>query len=967
MEIKRYDINPLYMHYYMYPLYILPIILAITDKQKAVTIAMLFLSGIMYLSIFWTEKSYLFQCCKRSIEGKYILHKKSLCKLNDNIFFSQRQQYMLIKEKPITGYSEYQKIKPRLDFTFKEALEGVIHPFYDIYPINEFKIPNPSFFQLFKEQCVTPLFCFQVFSSLLLCFDEYVLQSLFSTGMLVSVEAFMVFSRTITMKMFRKMEHKEIQVKIISKAKKDSNFVNPFSIKEKATETSSINLKPGDYILIESAISIPCDLLILEGSCAANESMLSGESIPLFKEPITESFNSENISERIFDIKKDKKHVLFAGTSVEKIYKNMVCLVLRTSFNTEQGILLNKMLQSEDIKYDPEALKFILILTFISLLSSVVTFFFSKKKGYALFIDIIILFTNSIPFELPMEMGMSVQNAVKNLISLKIYCLEPFRIVLAGKVNVCCFDKTGTLTNSELEMKGMILEQKESAEMLSLCNNLIMVNNEIRGDPLDISIHKFTKREICSAEKVFSFSSELRRMGVITRLENKRIFILKGAPETIRKFLKNKPDNYLEYEEYARKGYRVIALAYKYISTSTENRNELEREMSFGGFALFGSSLKDYSREMCKILKDSNHKIIIITGDNLNTAKNIAEQLSLDTKGAEGKQIDEILGTDEFFNVNIFARADPKHKEMIINAYKEKGDYTMMVGDGTNDVGALKAADVGIAILDTPAHDLTNRDSKKDNLKDFANNCQNEVVKPGDASVAAPFTVKSNSLKSIIEIIQQGRSSLVTTIQMYKILALNSIINAVFCSLVDVLGVKFSEIQMVSLGILSSLAFSAISNSKTLPTISKQRPLTGIFNLYIMMSIVGQSIVHIISCFLIYRYVPNDSISEKFNASVINTSLYLISAVHTISNFLNNYIGRPFREDLSENKILGLSLGVMAVFIANIFLKFNSDLNEYLGIVDISSVGSRVLGIVIFSTVFSYVAERVCFNLFLLD
>lgn len=959
--IQRYNSRNFFLNTYLFFLYILAVLSLFKLNEKPVVIGLLFSFGLSFLATFWNTKILIFQCFDKAKNGDYILFENKLCKIikeNNDIesFFSNRKKHIISKDK-VT------KLFPKTEIEFKTLRSGLKIENYDLFPLNEFKVPRPNFFTMFKEQCVTPLFCFQIFSSLLMCFDDHIMNSLFSTGMIIFVEASFILTRVATMKIFRKLEHKTCDIK--RTAKGDGSKNNGENI-------NSSLLKPGDRIIIDALIDIPCDLVIIEGSCAVNEAMLSGESIPLFKEEILGSNST-------LSLKEHRMNILFAGTKLEKLYSPLTCVVLRTAFDTEQGILLNKMLESEDIKYDPEALKFILLLSLISIINCFFTFFYSHKSGYPLFLDIIILFTNTIPFELPMEMGMSVQSAVRNLMKKKIYCLEPFRITLAGKVDVCCFDKTGTLTDSRLEVKKVEFENENTKKVLSCCHNLIVVNNEIKGDPIEVAICDYNVEMInFKIHQQFSFSSELKRQCVVAEIEGdkkKMVFCMKGAPEEVQKYLKKVPVEYQKYKEFASDGFRVISLAYRELKVNDLklsndrllDRTYLEKDMEFCGFVLLGSSLKKYSKEMCEILKNSGLKILMITGDNLLTAMNIAEQLNLSGEGVEGKDIDKILESNNFTKYRIFGRAEPKHKELIIKKYQSLGFHTMMVGDGTNDVGALKAADVGIAMLEPQEVIVSTTDRPLTLIEQMkAEAAMLESIKPGDASIAAPITVKSDSLKSIIEIIEQGRSSLVTTIQMYKILAINSIVNAFFYMFIDILGVKFSDPQMISIGLLSSVGFTAITQPKALDFISKQRPVTSIFSLYMLFSILTQSIVQVSSLYLVYINIPLPIPAKKFEPSIMNTVLFVVSSTQTIATLICNYIGRPFREDLVENKMLGFSLLGILGFIANIFLNIHSDLNNMISIVNINSFAVFVIGLCAGIVILSYTFEKMAFKLFMI-
>ena len=203
-------------------------------------------------------------------------------------------------------------------------------------------------------------------------------------------------------------------------------------------------------------------------------------------------------------------------------------------------------------------------------------------------------------------------------------------------------------------------------------------------------------------------------------------------------------------------------------------------------------------------------------------------------------------------HVKVFARFSPKQKEYVITGLRDRGFSVLMCGDGTNDVGALKHAHCGVAILSNnpkltkkSEHDTdsSTRKNKKDGnnesvldstgkktasgkrlvkrtgtglgqglspaaersarqnaamqrmLAEIEEAEQAQIVKLGDASIAAPFTSKNSSIACVNHVIKQGRCTLVTTLQMFKILALNALILAYSQSVLYLEGVKFSDGQ----------------------------------------------------------------------------------------------------------------------------------------------------------------------------
>ncbi|KAK5149839.1 hypothetical protein LTR04_006948 [Oleoguttula sp. CCFEE 6159] len=192
------------------------------------------------------------------------------------------------------------------------------------------------------------------------------------------------------------------------------------------------------------------------------------------------------------------------------------------------------------------------------------------------------------------------------------------------------------------------------------------------------------------------------------------------------------------------------------------------------------------------------------------------------------------------------------------------------------------------------------------------------TIKLGDASVAAPFTSKLANVIAIPNIIRQGRCTLVATIQMYKILALNCLISAYSLSVLYLDGIKFGDGQVTISGMLMSVCFLSISRAKSVEGLSKERPQPNIFNPYIIGSVLGQFAIHIATLIYISRYVQRTEpkradvdLEGEFEPSLLNSAIYLLQLIQQISTFAINYQGRPFRESIRENR--GMYYGILLV------------------------------------------------------
>eukprot|EP00879_Flechtneria_rotunda_P011646 GHRR01012166.1.p1 GENE.GHRR01012166.1~~GHRR01012166.1.p1 ORF type:complete len:806 (+),score=277.48 GHRR01012166.1:722-3139(+) len=760
-----------------------------------------------------------------------------------------------------------------------------------------------------------------------------------------------------------------------------------------------------------------------------------------------------------------------------------------------------------------------------------------KRDRFKLVLNCVMIVTSVIPPELPMELTIAVNNSLVALARKAIFCTEPFRIPFAGKVQVCCFDKTGTLTTDHLLLEGLaglpsrsplqlVLNPDQwstaAAEVLATCQSLVMVDNELIGDPLekaalqasrwsynaDVAVSHDKKTRATVVQR-YHFNSSLRRMSATLQLEEDGssqpvpVAVMKGAPEVVRQHLATVPDNYdTIYKHFAAQGARVIALARRLLQahlTGPElrglSRDQVERDMAFEGFAVFQCPLKVESEPSLAELAAASHMLVMITGDAPLTAVHAASQVHIVTRpvlilqhkleatgagigpGAYHKpgspeadaefewlspneqvrlpfqrswdqvlllaaEYDLCLTGDALAHiegaglakkviplVQVFARVSPEQKELVLQTLRAAGWVTLMCGDGTNDVGGLKAAHVGIALLAPSAlaeakrkakaaddrkskgskaakpaagsqqllpaaqqqlaaaagdksragsraaaaagapGDVVQKSSKSkkggDKVKpghalletyraagkpvpasiqrwaEMLDKLEDEggqdvpMVKPGDASMASPFTAKAASVAPVTDILKQGRCTLVTTVQMFKILGLLCLSTAYALSVMYLEGVKLSDSQATLSGLLTAGMFYFISNAKPLGKLSAARPHPSIFCIYFFASLLGQFAVQL--GFLIFMYrtalavMPQDERQEsdaEFKPNLVNSVCYLVEQIVQLTTFAVNYVGHPFNTGLGENQGMLRSLRYSGCFLALLVSEAIMPLNE---------------------------------------
>ena len=315
--------------------------------------------------------------------------------------------------------------------------------------------------------------------------------------------------------------------------------------------------------------------------------------------------------------------------------------------------------------------------------------------------------------------------------------------------------------------------------------------------------------------------------------------------------------------------------------------------------------------------------------------------------------------------ITLFCRVSPTQKDDIIKDLIKSGKNPSMCGDGSNDVGALKRATIGVAV-----QNIEETETQKKEPFNFLSFDDDTTIKNGDVTAAAPFTSKSGSIKCIKNIFIQGRCTLVTNFQMYKILALNCLMTAYSESVLALKGIKFSDYQSTIMGFAISIFFLMLSRAVPLKKVNSNHPPLTIFTWPAIISIIGQAIVDLGAMILILYLTEQidplsigqeKSLDEKFSPTLINSVVFLFQMLNQTITFVVNYQGEPFMENLITNgamrKLIYAILAFSAIFIFDLFPQLNENL-ELVPLPDDSRYRYTLIFIMATNFVLCYILEK---------
>lgn len=482
------------------------------------------------------------------------------------------------------------------------------------------------------------------------------------------------------------------------------------------TEIPAAGLIPGDEVLLDAGRQVPADLLITESNCLKiEESALTGESLPVEKD--THTHNRAYLSTNVtYGRGKGTVTAIGMDTEIGKI-ASLINEVPAESTPLQKRLSdLGKLLSILSI-----ALCALLFLIAI----------IQHRNVMEMLITAISLAVAAVPEGLAaivtMVLALSVSRMVKvNTIVKKLPSVETL-----GCVSVVCSDKTGTLTQNKMSVTacytdGRLLPPEELSreahrsfvEGFALCNDA----SARIGDPtelalLDMAAGLHVYRPVLETRlpriDEIPFDSDRKMMTTLHRMGSSSVSYTKGSPDEILKrcthirldgkvvpFTPAHKQNIRNaIKEMSSRALRVLALAMR-----TGDRKATEKELIFVGLAGMKDPIRPGVAEAVTSCQKAGVKVVMITGDRVDTAYAIAGELSIADSMSQcmtGSQLDHLPDAEfkkAVRNIHVFAQVSPSHKTKIVKALKETGNVVAMTGDGVNDAPSLKSADVGIAM-----------------------------------------------------------------------------------------------------------------------------------------------------------------------------------------------------------------------------------------------------------------------------
>jgi len=814
-----------------------------------------------------------------------------------------------------------------------------------IYGPNVIGVPVKSYPQLLVDEALNPYYGFQAFSIGLWLADHY-----YSYALCI----FLISTASICLSLYKTRKQSETLRDMVQLSVRVC-VCRPGGEEE---WVDSSELVPGDCLVLpQEGGLVPCDAALVAGECVVNESSLTGESVPVLKTALPEGPEP-------YCPETHRRHMLFCGTLVLQarafVGPHVLAVVTRTGFCTAKGGLVSSILHPRPInfKFYKHSMKFVAALSVLALLGTIYSIFILHRNRvpvHEIVIRALDLVTVVVPPALPAAMTVCTLYAQSRLRSQGIFCVHPLRINLGGKLQLVCFDKVleegpaaasafGTQVLAvmkpppqEPRLQGMqeppvpvsILSRFPFSSALRRMNVVVawpgaaQLEAYVKGSPELVA-------GLCKPETV---PPDFARMLQSYTAAGYRVVALAGKP---------------------------LPVAPSLEAAQQLTRDTVERELGLLGLLVMRNLLKPQTTAVIQALRRTRIRTVMVTGDNLQTAVTVAqgcgmvgpqehlviihatppergqpaslELLPLESSAAVNGAKDpdqassytvepdprssHLALSGSTFGVlmkhfpkllpkvlvqgTVFARMAPEQKTELVCELQKLQYCVGMCGDGANDCGALKAADVGISLSQA------------------------------EASVVSPFTSSMASIECVPMVIREGRCSLDTSFSVFKYMALYSLTQFISVLILYTINTNLGDVQFLAIDLVITTTV-AVLMSRTGPALvlGRARPPGALLSVPVLSSLLLQVTlvagVQLGGYFLTVAqpwFVPlNKTVPAPDNLpNYENTVVFSLSSFQYLILAAAVSKGAPFRRPLYTNVPFLVALALLGSILVGLLL-----------------------------------------------
>lgn len=527
----------------------------------------------------------------------------------------------------------------------------------------------------------------------------------------------------------------------------------------KVIEVDANDIVPGDIVLLDEGAKVPADIRLIQvRSLQINEASLTGESLPVTKniDVIVKQVSLGDQKNMVFAgtfVTQGTAEGVVVETAQNTELGKIATLV--NEVESEETPMQRKL--------DELGKKLgLLILAICAIVFVIVLFLVDEARDKEFVARVIFAFTAAvalavaaIPEGLAFVVRISLALGARRMASKNALVRRLSAVEALGSTDVICSDKTGTLTKGEMTVRELVaagqnvhvtgtgygltgefniydkkIKLSQIHERLlfigALCNNARLKGETVLGDPTEGALLVSAGKASMNYEKLqttnkrideIPFTSDRKFMSTVHKTESGFLVASKGSLEAtlahsthmldkngkiILMTSNDKKEITEQHNTLASKALRVLAFAEKQIKTLPKNEIEAEKGLVFVGLqAMMDPPREEVIQVIHRVQVEAGMRVIMITGDYLETAKAVAEEIGITGDAISGIEL-EAMTQKEFEakveEISVYARVNPEHKIRIVKALKAHGHQVAMTGDGVNDAPAIKAADIGIAM-----------------------------------------------------------------------------------------------------------------------------------------------------------------------------------------------------------------------------------------------------------------------------